>query len=124
MPEIWLEKFMMPPTLPTSSRRAMSEGMDQPTGAAAERPPMEMLIQSRACAAVWAWTAPRMPRPKAVPPMRTIFFVKSVRMKVPERTPSRSGTPSNSGAAMTVNSGAQNQQMAMKIDLNLRVEGK
>jgi hypothetical protein len=39
-----------------------------------------------------------------VPPMRTMRRVKSARMKAPVRVPSRSGTASNSGAAMTVNS--------------------
>ena len=41
-----------------------------------------------------------------VPPISTILFVKSVRMNVLDRTPSRSGIASNSGAAMTMNSGA------------------
>jgi len=49
IPESWLEKLMMPPTLPTLLGGAMSDGMDHPTGDAAERPPMEMLIQMRAC---------------------------------------------------------------------------
>ncbi len=39
---------MIPPTFPTSLRRAISEGSDQPTGAAADNPPMEILIQIRA----------------------------------------------------------------------------
>ena len=38
----------MPPTEPTLSPGAMSEGTDQPTGEAAESPPMETLIQKRA----------------------------------------------------------------------------
>ena len=40
-----------------------------------------------------------------VPPMSMIVRVKSVMMKVEEVVPSRSGTASNSGAAITVNSG-------------------
>jgi hypothetical protein len=50
---------MMPPTFPTSLLFAMSYGIDQPTGAAAARPPMEMLIQIRACCALWGLAAPR-----------------------------------------------------------------
>ncbi len=40
-----------------------------------------------------------------VPPMRMMRRVKSAMMKAPDRVPSRSGTASNSGAAMTVNAG-------------------
>ena len=43
MPEAWFERLMMPPTLPTLLRGAISDGTDQPTGAADERPPIEML---------------------------------------------------------------------------------
>ena len=35
IPEIWFEKLMIPPTLPTSLRRAIMDGSDQPTGEAA-----------------------------------------------------------------------------------------
>ena len=73
MPEIWLDKLTMPLTEPTEPRGAIMEGMDQPTGAAAARPPIEMLIQRRARGAVWAWAAPRMPRPKAVPVTRMVL---------------------------------------------------
>ncbi len=38
-------KIEIPPTFPTSLRRAISDGSDQPTGAAADRPPIETLIQ-------------------------------------------------------------------------------
>ena len=48
MPEIWFDKFMMPPTEPTLSPGAMSDGIDQPTGAAADNPPIETLIQKSA----------------------------------------------------------------------------
>src|ERR1700744_1253991 len=73
IPESWLEKFMIPPTLPTHPRGAISDGIDHPTGAAAERPLIEMLIQNRACPALCACAAPRMPSPKAVPPTSTTF---------------------------------------------------
>jgi len=64
---------MIPPNLPTLLRGAMRDGMDKPTGDAAERPPMEMLIQMRAVTALWVLAAPTMPRPNAVPPMRTVL---------------------------------------------------
>ena len=67
IPESWLEKFTMPPTVPTLPRGAIIDGTDHPTGAAAARPPMEMLIQISARVAVWACAAPRMPSPNAVP---------------------------------------------------------
>src|SRR5271170_4038607 len=73
IPEIWLEKLMIPPTLPTLLWGAMSEGMDHPTGDAAERPPIEILIQIRACVGLCVFAAPKMPRPKAVPPTRTLL---------------------------------------------------
>src|SRR5438045_3161465 len=38
IPESWLLKFMIPPTVPTLSRGAISDGIDQPTGAAIESP--------------------------------------------------------------------------------------
>ncbi len=41
----------MPPTFPTFSLRATKDGIDQPTGDAAARPPMEILIQNKARAA-------------------------------------------------------------------------
>ena len=64
---------MIPPTVPTLPRGAIIEGIDQAMGAAAARPPIEMLIQSKARKAVWAWAAPRMPRPKVVPQTRTVL---------------------------------------------------
>src|ERR1700751_5086463 len=73
IPESWLEKLMIPPTLPTLLRGAIREGIDHPTGEAAERPPMEMLIQIRAVTGLWVFAAPRMPRPKAVPPMSMVL---------------------------------------------------
>ncbi len=73
MPESWFEKLMIPPTFPTLLRGAINDGIDQPTGDAAERPPMEMLIQISAVVALWVFAAPRMPRPQAVPPIRTLL---------------------------------------------------
>src|SRR5580658_6230264 len=73
MPESWFEKLMIPPTLPTLLRGAIKEGTDQPTGDAAESPPMEMLIQISAVIALCVFAAPRMPRPQAVPPTSTLF---------------------------------------------------
>src|SRR5258708_40018931 len=69
--ESWFEKLMIPPTFPTLLRGAISDGIDQPTGDAAERPPMEMLIQISAVIALCVFPAPRMPRPQAGPPTRT-----------------------------------------------------
>lgn len=45
MPITLFAKFMMPPTVPTPPRGATSDGSDQPTGAAAARPPSESVIQ-------------------------------------------------------------------------------
>src|SRR5271168_3421473 len=73
IPESWFEKLMIPPTRPTLFRGEIKEGTDQPTGDAAERPPIEMLIQISAVIALCVFAAPRMPRPQAVPPTRTLF---------------------------------------------------
>ena len=48
MPEIWFDVFMIAPTDPTLSPGAISEGTDHPTGAAADSPPIETLIQKTA----------------------------------------------------------------------------
>src|SRR6266576_4974275 len=73
MPESWFETLMIPPTFPTLLRGAINDGIDQPTGDAADRPPMEMLIQISAVVALCVFAAPRMPKPQAVPPTRTRF---------------------------------------------------
>src|ERR1035437_4930159 len=65
--EICPEKFIMPPTVPTLPRGAISDGIDHPIGDAAESPPIDMLIQISARAAVCAFAAPRIPRPNTVP---------------------------------------------------------
>src|SRR5258708_4896443 len=64
---------MIPPTLPTLLRGVINDGIDQPTGDAAERPPMETLSQISAVVALCVYAAPRMPRPQAVPPTSTLF---------------------------------------------------
>src|SRR5277367_3955269 len=61
----------MPPTLPTLSRGAIKPGIDQPTEAAADRPPIDKLIQNSAHAVEAAKAAPRIPTPSVVPPIRT-----------------------------------------------------
>src|SRR5271168_1435193 len=76
MPESWFEKLMIPPTLPTLLRGAINDGTDQPTGEAAERPPIEMLIQMSAVIALCVFAAPRMPRPHAVPATSTHFLTE------------------------------------------------
>ena len=54
IPARWLQKLTIPPRVPTLSRGAMSEGMDQPTGEAADNPPIDMLIQNSAAMGVCA----------------------------------------------------------------------
>ena len=73
MPESWLEKFMIPPTFPTLLLGAISEGTDQPTGDAADSPPMEMLIQISAVIALCVFAAPRIPKPHVVPATIIVF---------------------------------------------------
>ena len=62
----------MPPTVPTWPRGAIIEGIVHPMGAAADRPPIDRLIQNSALAAVCAVAAPKMPRPNAVPTISTV----------------------------------------------------
>src|SRR5258705_13828320 len=73
MPESWFEKLMIPPTFPTLLRGAINDGIDQPTGDAADRPPMETLSQISAVIALCVFPAPRMPSPQADPPTRNVF---------------------------------------------------
>src|SRR3954463_10240561 len=68
----WLQKLLIPPTRPTLSRGAISDGMDHPTGAAAASPPIDTLIQNSAAVALCARAAPKMPRPRIVPPTNTV----------------------------------------------------
>src|SRR6185437_1195016 len=72
IPEIWFEKFRMPPTRPTLPRGAINDGSDHPTGDAADRPPIESVIQASAWKAECEPAQPRMPRPMAVPPTSTV----------------------------------------------------
>src|SRR5258708_12084717 len=90
IPESWFEKLMIPPTFPTQLRGAINDGIDQPTGDAAESPPMEMLIQISAVIALCVFPAPRMPRPQAVPPTRTLF-----RTEFPFHPPSITAAPNH-----------------------------
>src|SRR3981081_2873547 len=71
IPESWLPKFRIPPSVPTLSFGAIKEGIDQPTGDAADNPPIDRLIQNSADVAVCAFAAPKIPSPRAVPPIRT-----------------------------------------------------
>jgi hypothetical protein len=52
IPETWPQKLMIPPTLPTSPRRAMKEGSDQATGRRRGKTAERNVIQMRACEAV------------------------------------------------------------------------
>src|SRR5690349_13989022 len=71
MPASWLHKFRIPPKVPTLSRGAIREGIDQPTGDAADNPPMEILIQNSAFATLCACAVPNIPKPNVVPTMST-----------------------------------------------------
>src|ERR1700748_3365780 len=62
---------MIPPTRPTLLFGAISEGIDHPTGEAADNPPIEMLIHTSAVVALCVFAAPRIPSPHAVPPIST-----------------------------------------------------
>src|SRR5438093_10583815 len=66
-----LQKLRIPPSVPTLSRGAISDGIDHPTGEAADNPPIDMLIQKSAVTGLCACAVPRIPRPKAVPPTST-----------------------------------------------------
>src|SRR5438093_12616498 len=68
-----LQKFRIPPNVPTLSRGAISDGIDHPTGEAADNPPIDILIQKSAVAGLCACAVPRIPRPKIVPPTSTTW---------------------------------------------------
>src|SRR5262249_10133087 len=70
--EIWLLKLAMPAMVATLSRGAINDGTGQARGAAADNPPVDMLIQNRAAAGVFAVAAPTMPRPRLVPQNKTV----------------------------------------------------
>src|SRR5882724_5998825 len=63
----------IPPSVPTLSRGAINDGIDQPTGDAAESPPIETLIQKTAATGLKDRVAPKIPSPSAVPPMSTTW---------------------------------------------------
>src|ERR1700733_13835933 len=73
IPETWLEKLMIPPTLPTEPRGAINDGIDHPIGEAADRPPIDRLIQSSAERGPCGFAAPRIPSPQAIPPTRIVL---------------------------------------------------
>ena len=54
IPDTWLEKLMIPPSVPTLPRGPINEGTDQPTADADDSPPKEILIQISALVAVCA----------------------------------------------------------------------
>jgi len=68
---ICVQKFEIAPTVPTLSLGAIRDGTDHPTGAAAESPAIEMVIQNNAAVAVRACYAPTIASPIAVPPINT-----------------------------------------------------
>src|SRR5215470_15801686 len=104
IPEIWLLKFIMPPTVPTLSRGAIKPGIDQPTGAAIERPVMESVIQKRADGAACEYATPKIPSPSAVPPTR---MVRRTRVAFQPRwiSESTSQPPTISSATVALNHG-------------------
>src|SRR5258706_1675847 len=59
IPASWLPKFRIPPSVPTLSFGAIKEGIDQPTGDAADNPPIHRLIQISALVVVCACAAPK-----------------------------------------------------------------
>src|ERR1700733_9611196 len=63
----------MPPTVPTLSRGAISEGTVHATGAAAARPPRARLIHSSAAIGLYARVVPRIAKPIAIPPTITLL---------------------------------------------------
>src|SRR5579862_8455694 len=104
IPESWLEKLIIPPTRPTLLRGAIREGTDQPTGDAADRPPMEMLIQISAVVALCVSPAPRIPRSQAVPITRTLFRTE-LAFQPRSISKSTSQPPTNRSAAVATSHG-------------------
>src|SRR5271168_127700 len=102
MAEIWVTKFMIPPTLPTLSRGAINPGIDHPTDAAADRPPIDKLIQKSAQVAVVANAAPRIPIPREVPPIST--YCRTRTEFQPARTSASTSQPPISNSTQVANS--------------------
>src|SRR3979411_1952836 len=73
MAENSFPKLSMPPSVPTLPAGAISEGMDQHTGAAAASPPSEMLIQKIAEIGACRAPAPKKRTPKEVPAPKTVW---------------------------------------------------
>ena len=70
-----LKKFMIPPIVPVPPLGAMSDGIDQPTGAAAARPLSAMVIQKIAHTGLVVIVAPNTARPRIMPPTSTVLRV-------------------------------------------------
>src|SRR5579871_3688211 len=66
-----LRKFITPPMDPVPPRGAISEGIDQPTGAAAASPLSAIDIQTMAQTGLVVAVAPKTARPRIIPPTRT-----------------------------------------------------
>ena len=105
IPDTWHTKFTIPPTLPTLLRGAINAGIDQPTGAEAERPPIDRPIHSSARIAVCAWAAPKMPSPHAVPATSTTLRTSGA-FHPRETSPSTSKPPMNRSVAVAKSHGA------------------
>lgn len=68
-----LTKFMMPPIVPTPPLGTMRDGKDQPTGAAAARPPSAIEIQTIAHMGLVVSVAPNTARPSTMPETSTVL---------------------------------------------------
>ena len=64
---------MMPPMEPVAPRGAISDGMDQPTGAAAARPLSAIEIQTTAQPGLVVSVAPKTARPSNIPTTSTVL---------------------------------------------------
>ena len=68
-----LKKFITPPIVPVPPRGAISDRIDQPTGAAAARPLSAIVIQTIAHTALVVIVAPNTARPSTMPPTSTVL---------------------------------------------------
>ena len=66
-----LVKLTMPPIVPVPPRGAMSETIEEPTGAAAARPVRAIVIQVMAHTGSVVPTAPKTARPSSIPATST-----------------------------------------------------
>ena len=72
-PIMLLAKFMMPPMVPVPPFGAISEGIDQPTGAAADSPLRATEIHEIAHTGLVVWVAPNTARPTSMPQISTVL---------------------------------------------------